>query len=565
MKKKLFLFTLLFLSGCEGLPSVGISTSGTNSENSLSFGDSSVSSSSVASAASSGASVSVSSSSDSFSSSSSIGSSETRNVRLFGINDFHGAVLPNGYEPGIVRLGGYLKAMKDEGNTVLLNSGDLWQGAIESNYNRGNLLTDCMNEIGFDCFTLGNHEFDWGDSYIRGNRERKAKNSDYRTPFLAANIYNYDLATKTVGSYADLGEKYTIRTLENGLKVGIIGVIGKDQITSITSQYVDHLTFLDPTPIIKELSDELRTEKDVDVVVVDCHTDQRSITESSSSGTDNAGITLKSAVSGKRYVDAVFCAHTHQTETDFINGVPFIQTSGYGKTLSQIDLSVGPNGDVRCSKYLNSYTSAIDASYDSPTLSSIVQSYKTESDRAGQEVLGNLSGNLASSSTLINFVTAAIARYASNCQIPIDYAISNTGRYDLSSGEVTYAELYRSLPFDNEIYILEAKGSDIQNELRYDSNGMYRVNKNALKSNETYTIAVIDYLALHRNSKREYNYFPSMKVISKLTHDDYDIFNYRDLVADYFRAFNGQIIDADDYSSSDPHHDTSKLTQQVSF
>lgn len=559
MKKKLFLFTLLFLSGCEGLPSIGSSAS--SSDTPISSG--SFSSASVVT--SSDRNVSLSSSSDSFSTVSSAVEYGTRSVRLFGINDFHGAVLPNGYEPGIVRLGGYLKAMKDEGNTLLLNSGDLWQGAIESNYNRGNLLTDCMNEIGFDCFTLGNHEFDWGDSYIRSNRERKAKDSDYQTPFLAANIYNYDLPTKTVGSYADLGEKYTIRTLQNGLRVGIIGVIGKDQITSITSQYVDHLTFLNPTPIIKELSDELRTERAVDVVVVDCHTDQRSITESTSSGTDNAGITATSAVSGKRYVDAVFCAHTHKTETDFINGVPFIQTSGYGKTLSQVNLSVGSSGEVRCEKYLNSYTSTIDASYDSPALSSIVESYKEESDRAGQEVLGTLSGDLTSSSTLVNFVAAAIAEYASSCRIPIDYAISNTGRYDLASGEVTYAELYRSLPFDNEIYILEAKGSDIRNELRYDSNGMYRVDKDALKSNETYTVAVLDYLALHRNSNREYNYFPSMKIISKLTKEDYDIFNYRDLTADYIRGFNGRTIDTSLYSSAEPHHDTSKLTQQVSF
>ena len=117
-----------------------------------------------------------------------------------------------------------------------------------------------MNEIEFDCFTLGNHEFDWGVSMIQNNQKRKGDNG-YQTPFLAANIYQYDMDSKEIGDYAQLGEKYTIKTLENGLKVGIIGVIGKDQITSISSQHVDDYIFLDPVPIIQDLSDELKTKK----------------------------------------------------------------------------------------------------------------------------------------------------------------------------------------------------------------------------------------------------------------------------------------------------------------
>ena len=46
------------------------------------------------------------------------------------------------------------------------------------------------------------------------------------TPFLASNIYHFDIENKKVLDHADeLGEKYTIKTLESGLKVGIIGVI----------------------------------------------------------------------------------------------------------------------------------------------------------------------------------------------------------------------------------------------------------------------------------------------------------------------------------------------------
>lgn len=482
-----------------------------------------------------------------------------KTISLYGINDFHGAVLENGNEMGVVQLGSFLKTKKAEGNTLLINSGDYFQGSIESNYNYGALLTDCMNEIEFDCFTLGNHEFDWGVSMIQNNQKRKGDNG-YQTPFLAANIYQYDMDSKEIGDYAQLGEKYTIKTLENGLKVGIIGVIGKDQITSISSQHVDDYIFLDPIPIIQDLSDELKTKKDVDVVIVDCHTDQDSITENASIF-KQAKITSISPVSNQRYVDAVFCAHTHQNESQILNGVPFIQTSGYGRSISNIELEVDENGNVSCTTYTNLYS--LDIKYTDEDLHQIVEKYTTITDTVGQEVLTQTSATLDRYGTLIHVVTAAMADYAKNNDIEIDYAIANSGRADIDAGEMTYAELYRSLPFDNEIYIIETSGRSIKNQLNYSSNMMYRLNLEPLYNDETYTIAVLDYLALHRNTDREYNYFPDAKIIGKYTHEEYELFNYRDLTAEFLR--NIEFLNVNLYSYEQPQHNKDLLNQRVTF
>ncbi len=485
-----------------------------------------------------------------------------KSLQIYAINDFHGSVIANQNEAGIVKVGSFLKVKKEEEDAVLLNSGDLWQGSIESNLNHGELLTDCMNEIGFDAFTLGNHEFDWGADYIQRNRQRKSKDN-YQTPFLAANIYNYDIDNKIALDYANLGNEYTIKTMDNGLKVGIIGVIGKDQITSISSQYADNYTFKDPTPIIKNLSDKLRVEQEVDVVLLDCHTNQESIKETSELGEDASGITSISTISNKRYVDAVFCAHSHYDETDYVNGVPFIQGSCNGKLISSVTLSVATNGNVTCEQYDNLNASSIAISKEDPTLRNLVDTYKENSDAVGKEVLGKISGSLNKSSTLVNLVCAAMASFAEQNHIDIDYAIANTGRANLSAGNVTYAQLYKALPFDNQIYILEVDGSDIRNELQY-GNCMYRVNPNLLSNNRRYTIAVLDYLALHRNTNRDYNYFRSMTIIDFYKKTGYEIYNYRDLTADYLRQFNNT-IDTSLFDSSNPHHDISKLTTVVNF
>ncbi len=482
---------------------------------------------------------------------------DERKISMYGINDFHGSVKPNtsSYEAGIAKIGSFFKKQKQDGNTLLFNSGDMWQGSIESNYNHGELLTNCMNYIEFDCFTLGNHEFDWGQEYIVKNMALAGKDgktiNGYQTPFLAANIYKYDINTNTTKEYANLGQKYTIRTLENGLRVGIIGVIGYDQITSINSQYVDDLTFLNPVNVIKDLSDELRNEKNVDVVAVSLHGGQSELL--------NTGITETSFVSNKRYVDAVFCAHTHLPEVALENGVPFVQAGSNGKYYGNIELVVDKEGNVTCESYAHTYTSKISTTVD-PVFNEIMNPYFAKSDEASNEKLGTLDNTLASSDDLVNLVTHAMAYQAKENGFDIDYAISNTGRANLEAGEVTYGELYRSLPFDNIVYIIDVKGKEIRNELKY--NNMYRLDKAALDDNKTYRIATIDYLAFHRNSRRQYNYFPSLVVVGQITKAGYEIFNYREITREYLKSLNGT-IKASDYSSTLKVHDTSLLNSKI--
>ena len=105
-------------------------------------------------------------------------------VEFYAINDFHGSVEPNGYEMGILKVGSYLKQRQEEENTVIINSGDFWQGSIQSNLNHGEYLTKINNEIGFDAMTLGNHEFDWGVSYIERNSQIVSE-TGFKTPFFS--------------------------------------------------------------------------------------------------------------------------------------------------------------------------------------------------------------------------------------------------------------------------------------------------------------------------------------------------------------------------------------------
>lgn len=471
-----------------------------------------------------------------------------RKISFYAINDFHGAVDESGNDAGILKIGSYLKEKKKEGNTVLINSGDMFQGSLASNYNYGALLTDCMNTIEFDCMTLGNHEFDWGQGVIAKNRARKDSVTSYQTPFLGANIYRYDIDTDKTLGFADLTDSYMVTVLDNGLKVGIIGEIGTDQITSITSNYVDDLTFTNPISKAEELSDELRTQKGCDVVVLSFHGDVSELM--------GTGLTDVSPVSDKRYIDAAFCAHTHRRELEEENGVPFIQSACYGQYIGNVELNVSPEGNVTCHTYTNlKALNCVPSEYDA-RLSEIVSSYEAESDKAGDEVLGTISSYLSKGEVPL-LVTEAMADAAEDAGYSIDYAVCNAGRSALYAGKVDYRALYRAIPFDNEIYIAEVKGSELRNEIQW--NAMTRLDPKPFEDSKYYTIAVIDYLATHRNSSRDYDYFPSLNIVGSLTKDG-GPYRYRDVTADYLRSQGTVKID-----SSSAKHNTALLGSSVTL
>lgn len=470
-----------------------------------------------------------------------------RTVDFYAINDFHGEV------DKLSTVAGYLTDVKYKNpNTVLLNSGDMFQGSMESNSNYGRLLASCMDDVGFDAFTFGNHEFDWGIEKLQALAQSST------TPFLGANIYKWDAKTRQFGEFAsDLAQEYAIKTLPNGLKIGIIGIIGKDQITSICSTLVQGIGFKDPSEVVPQLSQKLREELHCDIVVVSAHTGEETFLKNSS-----FDIT--------RYADAVFCAHTHRNEQSLKNGVPFIQGGSNGKYISHVTLSVDANGKVSCTNRQN-----VNYSPNWPnkvSVQNLIDNSNEQIAAEAAEVLTNLDGALDSREGLPRLVCHAIANYVQQnyAEQNVVLTMTNQGRSNLYSGELTYSELYEAVPFDNAIYIARVSGADIWNEASYDSNFIWRISGETIEnSNDVYyNIAVIDYLLFHQNSNRNYNYFPSafnngFEPI-KLENDNYDVYNYRFITRDFLRE-QGDDFTCAPYNFANNRTDSSKLGQDVDF
>ena len=124
---------------------------------------------------------------------------------FYAVNDLHGKFTANDSQPGVGGLTTYLKEAKSKNpNTVLLSSGDMWQGGSESNLTRGMIINDWMSEMDFVSMTLGNHEFDWGTSYIAEN----AAASEFA--YLAINVYEHETGTTLEGTQQRMRSELTI-------------------------------------------------------------------------------------------------------------------------------------------------------------------------------------------------------------------------------------------------------------------------------------------------------------------------------------------------------------------
>ncbi|MEZ4543738.1 MAG: metallophosphoesterase [Cyanobacteriota/Melainabacteria group bacterium] len=90
-------------------------------------------------------------------------------------NDIHAHDEPYLYKGkmvgGLARLGHTVrdlraKALEEEKNVIVADAGDVFQGSTLYSHYHGEVEINLMNMIGYDVFTLGNHEFDDGASNL---------------------------------------------------------------------------------------------------------------------------------------------------------------------------------------------------------------------------------------------------------------------------------------------------------------------------------------------------------------------------------------------------------------
>lgn len=445
---------------------------------------------------------------------------------IFAVNDLHGKLVDTAAQPGVDEMTTYLKQAQQAGHTLLLSTGDMWQGASESNLTGGRMVTEWMNELGFAAMTVGGHEFDWGEEQIRQNEALAT------FPFLGINIFSR--ATRQRVDYC----RSSVVVEMDGVQIGIIGAIG-DPTYSIAAENIKDLYFpsgAELTALITAECDKLRSEG-VDFIIYAVH-DGYAATSVDGTISDEALAAYYDVTLSDGYVDLVFEADTHYAYTLVDrHGVYHLQGGGNNTAISHARVQIDATKDEVSVQIARQVRAA--------------QYSEAEDDPVVEELLDKYAQQIAPSDRLLG-TNARYRGKAAICQLVADlycakgvekwgseYDIVLGGGYIscrspgyLSAGEVRYGQLLSLLPFDNQITLCSIRGRDLirrfletENEAYYlRTTEYYETIRNDIDPDGIYYVVTDTYSAHY-----SYN---NMTVVDTYAADVYA----RDLMADYIAA-----------------------------
>ena len=446
---------------------------------------------------------------------------------FYSINDLHGKFADADSNIGVDEMTTYLKnALKTDQHAIFLSAGDMWQGSSESNMTKGKILVDWMNELDFTAMAIGNHEFDWGEEYVKSN----AAFAEF--PFIAINIY--DRTTNQLVDYC----APSVMVDRDGLQIGIIGAIG-DCYSSIAVDKCDEVYFKvgkDLTALVKNEADRLRREG-ADFIVYMIHDGYGSSNSGSLSSSQMASYYDASLSNG--YVDLVFEGHTHQGYRVVDEyGVYHLQNRGDNKGgISHAEIainSVTMQSTVRTAELVSN--SAYQYLEGDPIVEQLLKKY--ENQIAGASRVLGYNSRYRNSDYLLEvcarlYYEAGIKEWGDQYKIVLGGGfMSARSPYNLPAGEVTYGDLQTILPFDNQLTLCSVKGRYLKSKFLETNNDRYYIYcgdygesiRNNIDPNATYYLITDSYSAYYAPN--------NLTVIAEY---DPNVFA-RDLLADYIAA-----------------------------
>lgn len=411
---------------------------------------------------------------------------------FYEVSDFHGAVNSESDKLGLAKLAGYfdVKRQANEGGTVLLSSGDMFQGSADSNLTRGYMVNYAMNYMGFDSMAIGNHEFDWTDKWIRKNANLAYEG--HKISFISANIVD-----KSTNNNPDFLSKSTI-VERGGYKIGIIGSIGEKLKSSILKSCVENYNFTNEVEAVNAEAAKLKNVDKCHVVVLTSHND---VDEFQYKGLTN--------------VDAVFGGHAHIVKNDVLidNTIPAAQTNNYGKSVAHIRLSLD-----RDTKTVVNFTRDVDQNpyllsglQPNENVKTIMKSYDNAIGEIKRIKLGKCEEDLVADKALKAICVESMYQGAlkgiSELNLGINkedilaafHNINGGIRSDIKAGEITYNDVYNPFPFDNEIVLYKVSGSMFKSKASSYSDYAVRrevKDRDEVNNNKDYYLILTDFLAL---------------------------------------------------------------------
>jgi 5'-nucleotidase len=419
--------------------------------------------------------------------------SATVDLRILAINDFHGYLRassggiritdPNDKTKKITVPAGGAEHMAtlvkqlSEGhkNTIFVAAGDLIGASpLLSAMFHDEPTIESLSMMGLALASVGNHEFDEGKDELKRMQDGGCHPVDKCQgphPFLGAKFRYLAASTIETATGKTVFPPYEIREFDS-IPVAFIGLTLKGTSGIISPSSAAGLEFRDEAETVNALVPELKA-RGVEAIVVLIH----------EGGYPTGDYNECPAISGAivdivkkfdRAVDLVISGHTHQPYVCEIDGRLVTSADKYGTLVTAIDVTLDTKTrDVVSAKADNvivrsntlakdSEQTALIAAYD--TLAAPIANRHAGSVTATLSRVPNESGESALGDIVADAQLAATATPANGGAV---VAFTNPGglRADLAAkddGAVTYADVFASQPFRNQLVTLTLSGNQIK-------------------------------------------------------------------------------------------------------
>jgi len=252
---------------------------------------------------------------------------------------------------GLVLVASYIeKARSEVDNIILVDNGDLLQGSLMGDYGRNQLeessllhpASVAMNYLGYDMFTPGNHDFNYGLDFL------KKFIATLKCPCVCANVFYADTLQPIFTPY--IIKSYVFKDVNGDsvpLKVGYTGCVPPQILVWDKFNLSNNVDCKDMTEAVSRLIPKMKQEG-ADLVVLLAHTGLTN--QPHKTGEENAIASL-SMIDG---IDAIVFGHQHgvfpgpdfddvlgvDVEKGTINGVAAVMPGYRGSHIGQIDFEL---------------------------------------------------------------------------------------------------------------------------------------------------------------------------------------------------------------------------------
>ena len=245
-------------------------------------------------------------------------------IQILATSDLHGKFYPYDYaineeskSGSLTQIATAVKKYRTD-NTIIVDVGDTIQDNYSEMFFKDKIhpMMLAMNEIGYDIWAIGNHEFNYGVESLKNIMKQST------SKVLIGNLYNPD-GTSFADSY--------IVIEKDGVKIGVIGMCTPN-ITKWDSVNLKDYIVTDPVEETKKIVKDLRDK--VDVLIATVHMGEENEYDVPNSGANDLANACPE-------LDLIIAAHEHKlVEETYVNNVLIVENKSSGATMSKVNIVV---------------------------------------------------------------------------------------------------------------------------------------------------------------------------------------------------------------------------------